>query len=271
MITPARLAPGRDRRYGSAMVMLSGWLRRTARTRPAPGPAPRFEPRADGVSFTLAGEPVEALIEGALFAPGCATLIVSDLHLEKGSARAHGGTLLPPYDTRSTLAALTACVARRRPRRIVSLGDSFHDEAGPERLDPADRQALAALIGQVEWVWIEGNHDHAAPGRLGGSVAREIAVGALRLRHEPLAEAAPGEVAGHLHPCARVVGQGRSVRRRCFATDGGRLVMPAFGAFTGGLNLLDAAFAPLFPHGACALMLGREAVYPAGFGRLAPD
>jgi len=251
--------------------MLSGMTRRAAGARGEAGPLVPCATQEDGVAFELAGEPVTALIEGALLVPGEETLIVSDLHLEKGSARAHRGALLPPYDTRATLAALAACVARRRPRRIVSLGDSFHDEAGPARLDPADRAALTALMRAAEWIWIEGNHDGAAPADLGGASAEEITIGRLVLRHEPKPAAAAGEVAGHLHPCARVSGQGRSVRRRCFATDGERLVMPAFGAYTGGLNLRDRAFAPVFPQGCCALLLGREAVYPALWRRLAPD
>jgi metallophosphoesterase superfamily enzyme len=118
---------------------------------------------------------------------------------------------------------------------------------------------------------VEGNHDGRAPETLGGVVRETLHIGALVLRHEPTAGAAPGEIAGHLHPCARVHGRGRSVRRRCFATDGARLVMPAFGAFLGGLNVCDRAFAPLFPDGALALVLGKARVLPAPWERLLGD
>jgi metallophosphoesterase superfamily enzyme len=123
-----------------------------------------------------------------------------------------------------------------------------------------------------DWVWIEGNHDPKPPEDLGGRAAFELAMGGLVLRHEPSAGGARGEIAGHLHPCARVVGRtGHSVRARCFATNGERLVMPAYGALTGGLNVLDAAFAPLFAERMLAAVLGRTGVYLAGVDSLAPD
>jgi metallophosphoesterase superfamily enzyme len=118
---------------------------------------------------------------------------------------------------------------------------------------------------------VEGNHDARSAETLGGVVRDVLYIGALALRHEPTAGPAAGEIAGHLHPCARVTGRGRSVRRRCFATDGARLVMPAFGAFTGGLNVCDDAFAPLFPEGVMALVLGKDRVLPAPNERLSPD
>jgi hypothetical protein len=144
---------------------------------------------------------------------------------------------------------------------VVSLGDSFHDVRGPARMADGDAAMLASMMRGVAWTWIEGNHDPDLPASLGGEARESLAIGPLTLRHEPTGAA--GEVAGHLHPCARVVGRGRSVRARCFATDGASLVMPAFGAFTGGLNVRDAAFAPIFPRGCTALMLGRARVYAA--------
>ncbi len=223
------------------------------------------------VEVKLAGTIVVALPEGALWVEAARALIVSDLHFEKGSSFARGGQMLPPYDTRASLKRLTALVDAHAPDIVVSLGDSFHDGGGPARLSDEDRAQLQALIGRCDWVWVEGNHDGKASATLGGAVREVLRLGALTLRHEPSAGEAPGEIAGHLHPCARVAGRGRSVRRRCFATDGARLVMPAFGAYSGGLNICDDAFAPIFPDGALALVLGKDRVLPAPQSRLLAD
>ena len=251
------------------MPMLSGQTRTPSRTAPAQS-ALRFQPCPDGVSFALSGTPVRALAEGALWVEGAAALIVSDLHLEKATSLARGGCLLPPYDTRATLQQLGGLIGRLAPKLVLSLGDSFHDGAGPERLDPEDRAHLLALMAGREWVWIEGNHDHASPAALGGCAALEWELMGLVFRHEPLPGAAP-EVAGHLHPCARVSGPSGSLRRRCFLTDGRRLIMPAMGALTGGLNVRDAAFAPLLDADHAALLLHRNKVFPASRARLQPD
>jgi DNA ligase-associated metallophosphoesterase len=237
--------------------------------------APRVTPpvavAGNAVEMRLGDALVAALPDGALWVAASKTLIVSDLHLEKGSSFARRGQMLPPYDTHKALLKLTDLMMRLQPDIIVSLGDSFHDRAGPALIDPRDRELLHLLMSRCDWIWVEGNHDGKTPETLGG-VARDVLhIGALVLRHEPTEGAAPGEIAGHLHPCARVSGRGRSVRRRCFATDGERLVMPAFGAFTGGLNLRDEAFEPLFPNGAMALVLGKERVMPAPSERLLAD
>lgn len=224
-------------------------------------------PARDGLSqraglIGIAG--VTALCDprGALFLPGLRLLVVSDLHLEKGSAAARRGRLLPPYDTGATLDRLDAVIASHRPATVVSLGDSFHDDGGARRMPAPYRQRLAALMAGREWIWIAGNHDPAAPAGLPGTVAQELSIGPLHLRHEPAAGAPAGEIAGHLHPGATVVQRGRAVRRRCFATDGRRLVMPAFGAFTGALDLLDRAYDGLFCRKSLvAHMLGDDRVY----------
>ncbi len=209
---------------------------------------------------------------GVLILPDCSTLIVSDLHFEKGSAYAARGQLIPPYDTRSTLRRLGECIARHRPARVIALGDSFHDLGADGRMDTDDAARLQALVASVEdWVWIEGNHDPAPPPRFGGTIMHELTAGALTLRHLPAECTAPGEIAGHLHPCAKVRGKGRAVRARCFATDGTRLVMPAFGAFSGGLNVCDAAFERCFGATPDALMLGTDTVYPVSAAKLVPD
>ena len=183
-------------------------------------------------------------LSGALFWEQQSLLVVSDLHLEKGSSFATRGVLLPPYDTIATLSRLAAVIARHDPRVVIALGDSFHDRDAHGRLSEPDREAIAAFQVGRDWIWISGNHDPALPPDLGGVVAQEVAIGPIVFRHEPTG--APGEIAGHLHPKARVSTRGRSMERRCFACDGERAVMPAFGAYTGGLSIRDDAFAKIF-------------------------
>lgn len=225
----------------------------------------------DSVEMRLGDTLITALPEGALWVGASKTLIVSDLHLEKGSAFALRGQMLPPYDTHAALMKLTAMMLRLQPEIIVSLGDSFHDSGGPARMDARDRELLQLLMSRCDWVWVEGNHDGRAPATLGGAFHEALHIGSLVLRHHPTEAEAPGEISGHLHPCARVIGRGRSVRRRCFATDGARMVMPAFGAFTGGLNVCDDAYAKIFPDGVTALVLGKDRVLPAPNERLVGD
>jgi hypothetical protein len=203
------------------------------------------EPSAARVSSVdIAGVTLIADLSGALFWDEQRLLVVSDLHLEKGSSFATRGVLLPPYDTAATLARLATVITRHDPRMVIALGDSFHDRSAHERLSASDREMLARLQARRDWIWISGNHDPALPSNLGGVVATEVAIGQIAFRHEPTG--ATGEIAGHLHPKARVSTRGRSLERRCFACDGERAVMPAFGAYTGGLNIRDAAFAKIF-------------------------
>ncbi|WP_407168384.1 ligase-associated DNA damage response endonuclease PdeM [Bradyrhizobium sp. ORS 111] len=209
---------------------------------------------------TVADVAFVADFSGALFWEEQRLLVVSDLHLEKGSSFAARGVLLPPYDTVATLSRLAAVIARHDPSQVIALGDSFHDRCAHERLSEADREALSALQARRNWIWIAGNHDPALPADLGGVVATEVAIGPIVFRHEPTG--ASGEIAGHLHPKARVPTRGRSIERRCFASDGERAVMPAFGAFTGGLSIRDAAFARIFGSpGFMAHVLGDNRVH----------
>jgi uncharacterized protein len=201
-----------------------------------------IEMRASTV--TVAGVTMLADISGALFWDEQDLLVVSDLHFEKGSSYAARGVLLPPYDTLATLSRLAAVIARHDPRRVIALGDSFHDREAHTRLSPADREALSALQARRDWIWISGNHDPAIPSDFGGVVATEVAIGPIAFRHEPTG--AFGEIAGHLHPKARVPTRGRTMERRCFACDEQRLVMPSFGAYTGGLSIRDQAFTKIF-------------------------
>ena len=219
----------------------------------------------------VAGVVLEATAEGALWWADRRVLIVADLHLEKGSSYARRGQFLPPYDTTETLLRLARLVARLAPAVIVALGDSFHDDGGSARLDARDREALGRLQRGRDFVWIAGNHDPGRPHGLAGEHMETLHLGPLTLRHAPEPGAA-AEIAGHLHPSARVAGRGRSVRRKCFAGDGHRLVLPAFGAYAGGLNVLDRAFAGLFAAATFrAFMLGGERVYPVGRKALRPD
>lgn len=220
--------------------------------------------------IAVAGVVLEAFPEGALWWADERLLAVADLHFEKGSSFARRGQMLPPYDTAETLARLARLIARFDPRVVVALGDSFHDDGGAEHLSPRDRAALLALQAGRDWIWIAGNHDPKAHG-LAGSHLATLAVGRVHFRHEPQPGEAMGEIAGHLHPAARVAGNGKWVRRRCFAGDGHRLVLPAFGAYAGGLNVLDHAFTGLFAATFRAFMLGDTQVYPVGRRVLRPD
>jgi len=201
-------------------------------------------------ALDIADVTLVADLSGALFWEEQSLLVVSDLHLEKGSSFAARGVLLPPYDTVATLSRLASVIARHDPRMVIALGDSFHDRKAHERLSDADRDALTALQARRDWIWISGNHDPAIPSDFGGVVATEVAIGRIAFRHEPTG--AFGEIAGHLHPKARVPTRGRTMERRCFACDTERLVMPSFGAYTGGLSIRDIAFTKIF--GAPAFM-----------------
>ncbi|MEQ8404116.1 MAG: ligase-associated DNA damage response endonuclease PdeM [Oceanicaulis sp.] len=231
-----------------------------------------FPQHRHAATMTVNGARLVADVSGAALELGTRTLLVADLHFEKGSAFASRGQFLPPYDTRATIKALAGAIERLKPARVAALGDSFHDLGADGRIHGEDADSLTALVASVEdWLWIEGNHDPEPPARFGGRTAHEARLGPLTLRHEPQPGARPGEVAGHLHPCARVAVRGRALRRRCFATDGSRLVLPAFGAFTGGLNVRDPAWAKIFDTAPTAWMMGREQVYPVCGTKLRGD
>jgi DNA ligase-associated metallophosphoesterase len=196
---------------------------------------------------------------GVIYWPAERILAVADLHFEKASSFARYGALLPPYDTAATLARLCEVIMRYRPRAVFALGDSFHDGDGPQRLGEVDR----------EGVWIAGNHDPDPAVGIGGVFTPELSVAALTFRHEPKGQ--NGEIAGHLHPMARISASGRSISRKCFAIDSKCMVMPAFGAFTGGLNIRAPAFMNVF--GALtfrAHMLGATRLYAVDASRCLP-
>lgn len=195
-------------------------------------------------------------LSGALWLPDEETLIVADLHLEKGSGFAARGSLLPPYDSATTLASLSGAIDRYRPSRVIALGDSFHDRGAEDRISPIDGAALREFQTGRDWVWITGNHDPEISRSMGGAVVPEVEIRTVVLRHEPDVRKPGLEIAGHLHPAAKVQSRGRTLRRRCFAVSSGRCIMPAMGAYAGGLNVRNAAFRPLLTDGFSAHVLG---------------
>jgi uncharacterized protein len=193
------------------------------------------------VSLSFAGETLEPLTCGALFWPAQNLLLVADLHLEKASAFARRGWMLPPHDSTDTLAALIEALETTGARRVVCLGDSFHDSNGPDRLAAGPRAALKALVASLDWLWITGNHDDRAGAALGGRVMRQAQIGGLMLRHEADPDDPTPEVSGHFHPKVAISIRGRRIVRRCFAVSPTKLMLPAYGAFTGGLEIIDPA------------------------------
>lgn len=198
---------------------------------------------------------------GALIWPDRRLLVVADLHFEKGSSFARTGALIPPFDSRATIERLTDVLARWAPKRVISLGDSFHDPAGCERLSAEDRSTIRDLTSRHDWIWVSGNHDPAPPSDLGGTSADGVEIGGLDFRHIPSEGSPVGEIAGHLHPKARVAARGRRVSRPCFVSDQRRVLLPAFGCYTGGLNVLDPAIASIFPDDYRAYLIGRDRVH----------
>ena len=216
---------------------------------------PEDAPDIEGYPFALAGAPALARPAGALWFPEVGALAVADLHLGKAERMARrAGALLPPYDTAETLDRLAAEIAALDPATVICLGDSFDDAAAADALDAEARERLAALAAGRRWVWVAGNHDPGPVGLAGAHVAvhRE---GALTFRHIA-AEGAAAEISGHYHPKATLVLRGRRLRRRCFLVDGARAILPAFGAYTGGLDATDPVFDPLLRRDARALLLG---------------
>jgi uncharacterized protein len=220
--------------------------------------------------IVVAGVALVADCEGALFWPEERLLALADLHLEKGSSFAARGVLLPPYDTTATLSRIGRLIDRYAPRVVIALGDSFHDGDGPARVGNGDRALLVELQRGRDWIWIAGNHDPDSADGIGGGFGDSLVIGGLSFHHAPTGAA--GEIAGHLHPVARVSGHGLTVRRRCFAGDGERLVLPAFGAYAGGLNIRHRAFAHVFgTPGFTAHLLGGRRIYSVAAERCLPD
>jgi DNA ligase-associated metallophosphoesterase len=188
------------------------------------------------VPFSFAGETFSAAADGALFWPSQNALLVADLHLEKASWFARLGQFLPPYDSHATLSALAEVAGRTGAARLYCLGDSFHDRFGCDRLPANARALLTELTDKLDWVWIVGNHDPGFADHCGGRIEDEVEVGGIVLRHEAQLDDARPEISGHFHPKLRVSLRGRLVSRRCFVLSATKLIMPAFGSLTGGLD-----------------------------------
>jgi DNA ligase-associated metallophosphoesterase len=188
------------------------------------------------VPFSFAGETFFATASGALYRPDSTSLFVADLHLEKASWFARLGQFLPPYDSHATLSALAEEIARTKPSHVFCLGDSFHDNFGCERLPANARALLKELTDRVMWVWIVGNHDSRGIDHCGGTIEPAVEMGGIVLRHEASAGEPLPEISGHFHPKLRVSVKGRQVSRRCFVVSQKKIIMPAFGALTGGLD-----------------------------------
>ena len=209
---------------------------------------------------SLGGERLLPDPGGAVLWPARKLMAVADLHLEKGSAAAAKGSLLPPWDSAATLDRLAQLLRRHRPETTVLLGDSFHDRAGAARLGTADRARLALMAQATQLVWVLGNHDPDAPAGLPGTAAAEFALGGLVFRHQAQPGAAQ-EISGHFHPKASIPARGATVSRPCFVADSQRLILPALGAYTGGLDVYDPAIASLFPRGGRVFLLGQGRLF----------
>ena len=212
----------------------------------------------DAASVELAGERLLLDPAGVIYWPAARLLAVADLHLEKGSASARRGALLPPWDSRITLDRLLICIARWQPETVIALGDSFHDRDAARRLPAAESALLHGISTRARLLWVLGNHDPEPPEGFPGEYGLEFALGPLRFRHQAHAGLPPGEaeLCGHHHPKARIATRGGAVSRPCFVADQRRIMLPAFGAYAGGLDVSSPPIARLFPDGGRAFLLG---------------
>lgn len=231
------------------------------RHRPSIELTSREKPNVRSLPLDALHEGLIADCSGALVWPDEKLLVVADLHLEKGSSYARSGSAIPPYDSRSAIERLTTVLQKWSPDRVISLGDSFHDPNGCARLSDRDRCDIKALTSRYDWIWISGNHDPSPPSGIGGTSASEITIGGIALRHLPTERIENAEIAGHLHPKATVCARGRRVSRPCFVSDHRRVLLPAFGAYTGGLNVLDPAVMTFFPTDYRAYLLGQNRIH----------
>jgi len=206
------------------------------------------------VPFSFAGETFVATPGGALFWPDRQALLVADLHLEKASWFAKGGQFLPPYDSHATLTALAAEVEATGATRLYCLGDSFHDRFGCDRLPRAARDLLQSLTARLDWTWIVGNHDPGFADHCGGAIVEEVDARGIILRHEAVRDEPRPEMSGHFHPKLRLHLRGRHVSRRCFVVSDSKIIFPAFGALTGGLDAHHPEIMRQVGEGASALV-----------------
>lgn len=225
----------------------------------------------DAPLLDFAGHQFVPLAARALFWPRHRALIVADLHLEKASWYAAHGQPLPPYDSHDTLDRLAQLAAETGAQAIWCLGDSFHDRAAADRIAPAVAERLIAQAALVRLIWIAGNHDGLSGGAWGGRVADEIEVDGILFRHQCHPHETRPEISGHFHPKLRLNLRGRTVSRPCFASDERRLILPAFGSLTGGLDVGDAAIAANFAGDYRAMLVADGKLLSLGCGRTLAD
>jgi DNA ligase-associated metallophosphoesterase len=206
------------------------------------------------VPLSFGGHEFLASPSGALFWPAEQALLVADLHLEKASWFARLGQFLPPYDSQATLASLVGEVGMTGARRLYCLGDSFHDRFGCDRLPAPARELLLGLTSALDWIWIVGNHDPGFADHCGGRIEEECEVGGIILRHEAVLGETRPEMSGHYHPKLRLQLRGRNVSRRCFVASSNKLILPAYGSLTGGLDAHHPEIARKTGPGAAALV-----------------
>ena len=238
---------------------------------PKPRPSLNARPAAlPSHKIMLGGLELRPDLSGALHVPELSALVISDLHLEHGTSLARRGICVPPFDTNITVGLLEEVVKRIAPQRLVFLGDSFHDDDGETRVEEALMQRLQKIATACECFWICGNHDPSPPRHLAGHAADHILLGPLTLRHEPAKlRKDEFEIAGHLHPGCAVSQRGRRVSGKCFIADDRRLIMPAFGAYTGALSVFAPPYQRLFtPEKTHAWLLGQQRIYRFPFERL---
>lgn len=218
------------------------------------------------VPLSFAGEDMRLVQGRALYWPRERALLVADLHLEKASFFAARGQMLPPYDSRATLERLSLALRETGARRVIALGDNFHDNGGEARLEPHAAGMLAALTRATHWIWITGNHDDGIEARVGGDLAEELVIGGMVLRHKTHAGEDRPELSGHFHPRLTVATRGRRIARPCAVMSERRMILPAFGALTGGMDAADpailAAMQPALAIDAVLPAAGRLVQYP---------
>ena len=212
--------------------------------------------------FQFNGERMLADLSGALIWPEKSTVVVSDLHLAKGTSYANKGIFLPPYDSIETLSVLNSVLTHYSPNRVICLGDSFHDDAAAKRLRSEEKNIIRQFTRSYDWVWITGNHDPAPTTTLGGTIVSHIGISNLIFRHITIGEGAVGEISGHFHPKARFKIKGKTLSTRCFILDDtNKVILPAFGTYTGGLDISHPTIQALFSANYMVLLLGQRKVF----------
>ena len=224
------------------------------------------KPGRQSAAVLLGGEPALLDGSGALVLPERRTVVFADLHFEKGSAYAERGALLPPWDSAATLERMEAVLACHAPDRVICLGDSFHDTGGGGRMAGPLAGRLRRLADRYDWIWITGNHDPEIPEGAGGCAADRYDLDGVLFLHEPEEHgqdrrAGSFEICGHFHPKARIRAGPRRITRPCFIGDERLLILPSFGAFTGGLDIMNPAIAGLFGGAFTAWLISNGAVY----------